>query len=470
MNMYKEVPEQFHKRLLETLNDLEEREEGKTIEVACSPQKKKVFYGRRAVAAAAAMLLLFGGITAGAAELFKWQERARQRFGVSSGLENELTFDGVTVGESAAAYRDGLTLQALQSLRTINSYYILLKVTLPEGIPVDENTGFEEAIVESGKEFYGIVADIVADSIEGNQFLCEVSVLTRDGVDYTGEQITLKLRNLIQTEKAVTVGEPLVAGEWALPLILTAQPGTKDYYVNQTYVLGSHGLTVDKVQAGPFGLRIYVDSEEARHALKYYRVSLTGIEYENGTVVAQDQAFKAFSSDEDGACYYSFSFEGGNAVDVDRIAALLIGDGEARVSLRGEMDETVSAQPAATALPWTVQSGVETLYNRDGYAAVTDGNTLWIWDTVCGREEASLDLTALGYDPKQGEILFGPGGSIAYISPRSGSETLYMYLLETDGTGEREVLTQSADILTEENRENYRGFQKEVLDIFESNQ
>lgn len=469
MDMYKEVPEGFHKRLIDTLEQLEEPETAR-------PKRRKRLPARKLVMLTAAAVLLLGTMTVGAVELFQWQKRAAEKFGVEGELENKLTAQGVAVEESAAAEGE-ITLQALQTVRSDRAYYILLRVTLPDGIVIDEDTVFDSMEVWADEEFNGGTVNFVSNSAEGNSCLCEIELLTVDGVDYTGQEVVLKLKDLIQTTKTEQVGEPLVEGEWELALTLTAQlPDTKEYYADSAMKWGDHCVQLRGVRVNSFGVELIADREQSLHASQNHSLKLSGVEYEDGTVVSEESYFLR-TADEESGIVFSVSFEEtGEAVDVDKISALILDDGAERITLSAAAAGTEAGKGVDSKttdlggeLPWKDrEETMKALYvSQSGYAVVTDGVTLWLWDMSCGRIERALSLSEVGYDSEKGEILVGAGGHMAYIFPDADGGLMYIYRFAADMEGEQELIERPADDLSEETKAVYRSYQEEK-NLFDS--
>lgn len=483
IDMYQKVPEEFHEKLMDTLEKLEDSER--------KPVKgKKRFSAKRIIILAAAAVLVFGTMTAGAVRLFGWQEAAAERFQVEKELEEKLTAQGVATEENAVTTEGEITLQALQTVRSAHSYYILLRVTVPEGIALDGgDVLFDSMEASSGKAFDGGVCNVIADSIEGNSFLCEVELLTSDGVDYTGEEVVLKFRDLIRTIKTEQVGEPLVAGEWEMALTLTAQlPETREYYAECPFKWGKHTVTLYGVRADAFCVELIVDREEALHAGQNHMLMLSGVVYEDGTVVQEDIAFLQTGDDGNGNLVYSVSLEEiGEGIDVDQISALLLDDGEEEIVLNAvtanalagknmaaenevnEFAETGSGTAPQTGsaeeeLPWKGrEESASALYvSHNGYAVIADGSLLYLWDITCGKVERQFDLSEINYDPEKGEILVGAGGHMAFVYPEMDGDTMYILRFEDSAEGWTEGAAKS---LSEEQKEIYRSYRTDMREM-----
>lgn len=477
INMYKEVPEKFHETLLDTLNGLQEDRLQHTAgrEKGVGRKAGKRLSVKRLAVLAAAVVLALGTMTVGAVRLFQWHEQAKQHFGIENELEDKLTARGIAVEETTESREGEITLEALQSVRTAGNYYFLLRATAPEGIAVDGDTLFDSVELRSDKEFNGCTVNIVTDSAEGNTFLCEVSLLTQEGVDYDGEEVVLVLKDLIQTEKTLQVGEALVTGVWELPVTLTAkEPEVKSYYVESCIQWGeNHRVTLYSVEADSFGIRLIVDKEQATHAGRYHSLVLSAVEYSDGTVVEEGLAFLATGDGEDeDKMVLSVSLEGvGTAIDTDKLMGILLDGGAEAVSLSAITGSTttgkaIDAEKETEKLVWEENpEGFTALYARAGYAVITDGVQLYLWDMDCGRLEDVLNLEQTGYEPESGEILVGVNGRIVYIIPREESSCLYLYLFERDEAGNPVLIERPAEELSEEMKAVCRGYQTDMEEL-----
>lgn len=480
IDMYREVPNKFHETLADTLNNLQEdtKQPALTGKEAAVRKPGRRFSPRRAAVLAAAVVLAFGTMTVGAFRLFVWHEQAEEHFGIEGELEEKLTAQGVAVEEGTVNCEGEIILEAIQSVRTTGCYYFLLRVTVPEGIAIDGDTLFDFAGIQSDKEFNGVTANIVTDSIDGNSFLCEITLLTVEGVDYDGETVVLTLKNLIQTEKTMQVGEPLVEGKWELALTLTAQePGVREYYVESLMQWGeNHKVMLYSVEADSFGVRLIVDKEQARHASQYHPLVLSSVEYNDGTVAEEGLTFRATDTTEDGdKLIFSVSFEGvGRAIDVDKLMNIRIDDGGECISLSAAAGSTVSGKANDNEPEQRIEEGAAweenqeaftALYAGKGYALLTDGSQLYLWDIACGKVEDSLDLGKIGYEPGSGEILAGVNGSMVYIIPSENSSYMYLYLFEQNAEGEPVLIERPAEELSEEMKSVYRGYQTDIEEL-----
>lgn len=466
IDMYQQVPEEFHSRLMETLDRLPEEKKQKNA---------KVFPVRKWLVLGAAAVLALGAVTVTAAEIFQWQRQAKERFGVSDELADELTLNGVTREENTVVESQGLEIRLLQSVRTEDSCYYLCRLSLPEGISVNPDIVFENISAEADVELGGLTADVVADSENEEQMLLEIQILLEEGINYTGQSVTVHLSNLAQTEKT-EITQMLLEGNWNLPLTLLGETETVLYQVGQKVPFGEHELLIEKVQASPFELRVYMDQEEAQHALTYYQTAVTGVRNVDGSVTDENGGMGSrfgYVEEEIGAYYCQVELE--QAIDPAKVAGLIFNDGEMEISFLELADDLETDDPAEeengkktsgadvyfsdTELPEKLQ----TLYERYGHEIVTDGKGLYIHDVTCGTAVKVLDLTELSYDQEKGGEIVPFGRTQAYILPYESSDVVYVYGLTADQNGEHLLSSMPAEETLQS--ESYQSLKENMLEM-----
>lgn len=444
MDIFKEVPESFHLQFINTLENLEDENVYKQ-EIAWKNSRNRVSGKKLAILIAAAVLAL-STLTVGAASVFKWHERAKERFGVTEETENSLTGRELAAPEYEVIQEEGITFSLIHSVRTEKSFYYLMEVTVPDSITLNDYVVFEESSVTSDKEFKYCVANFVSDSIEGNKVYCEVELYAEPGVDYKGEKVVIHLSDLIQTSKTEK-DELLLEGEWDIPVTLAGLPDMATFWAKQQVRMGNHDFVIEKVEAGSFLLRLYMNEEQAFHGLQYYPVTVTGVRYQDGKEISQltTPFDKTHHKDEvTGETYFEVTLE--QAIDPRRISEIVLNEGEAVIYLYS-MRETIGENPEEFVFygedgiwellgelkPDVDLENWKLLYFRYDNAVMTDGKAVYLLDVHCGKIETIIDLTLIGFDRgRSGDIVAGPGGSSIYIMPYTGSDKGYICQLNLE--------------------------------------
>lgn len=443
MDIFKEVPEEFHLQLVNTLENLEEENAYKK-ESSWKSNRKKASGKRMAILIAAAVLAL-STLTVGAASVFKWHERAKERFGVTEETENSLTGRELAAPEYEVIQEEGITFSLIQSVRTEKSFYYLMEVTVPDSITLNDYVVFEKSSVTSDKEL-NCVANFVSNSIEGNKAYCEVELYAEPGVDYKGEKVVIHLSNLIQTSKTEK-DELLLEGEWDIPVTLAGLSDMTTFWANQQVKVGNHDFVIEKVKAGTFLLRIYMNEEQTLHGCQYYPMSVTGVRYQDGREISQTTTpfDKTHHKDEvTGETYFEVTLE--QAIDPGQISAIVLNEGEAVIHLYSPQKITVEnpeefifyGQDGMWDILGALKQDValenwKLLYFRYDNAVITDGKAVYLLDVHCRRIETIIDLTQIGFDRERGgDIVAGPGGTKVYILPYAGSDKGYICQLNLE--------------------------------------
>lgn len=451
--IYQEVPERFHAQLMETLEKLPEEK----------TEKRRKSLGARKWLVPLAAVLALGTMTAAAAGIYKWQEAAKARFGVSGELEDKLTMDGVAREEHTVVTEAGLEFRLLQSVRTDRTMYYLCQVTLPEGIKINEDTAFESGDYESDAEFGGITWNFVHDSREEEGYLLEIELRLLDGVDYAGQEATICLRNLVQTEKT-EVTDMLLEGEWKIPVTLSGDVDTVLYEVNQQIRLGIHTLEIEKVEASPFLMKLYMEEEESQHALRYYPTAVTGIKSGDGNFTEQACYLNTsgHSDENTGEFYYSISLD--SAIDPTRITEILLNQGEARITPGSPEGEKTEAVPDPEADQWKdgeLPADAWTIQERYGNEVAADNEQLYLYDITCRKIKSVLDLTTLSFDREKGGEIVPFGLGTVYILPFEKSDVVYAFELVENDQGEHQIYEMPAEQVL--SSDSYRSHREAML-------
>lgn len=436
-NIYKEIPEAFHSQFIGTLAGLEDH-----------PGEIRRGHKRYGLILAAAMLAC-ASVTAVAAGLMRWHESLSGHFGTEKELEDKLTMEHVAIPQNALAEGDGLKFQALQAVRTDTYGYFLVEMTVPEGIEWNGDIMFETCEVV-GRE-YGCTYGFVEDSFADGKVLLELQVLYYEEKIPAGEEIRVRLKDLVQTERTQTVA-CLAEGQWEIALNLPAEADTLRFYPEDAVPLGEHDLYFKQVDISPFQIRLYAEKEEAQHAVWGHSVCLTGVEYQDGTMIAESGMQFSMSGHMDEADEFCFETALDTAVDPDKISALIVQDQD--TERRILLDRQKSGQKAAGEEPG--KEGKETKEGAEGKDVLFAGmkgdekiaevrllyvrydnvifeadQTIWLWDVRCGRSRELVSLEESGFSWEQGAQI-GVWNDQIQILPYADSKEMYLYMIADD--------------------------------------
>ena len=394
MKIYKDVPEQFHSQFMDTINAIETKEEGKHHR-----------YGtKRMILLVAVLVLALSTITVGATYIFVWNQAALDWLGVSEELAEHLNEEGIAKQEYATVSAAGVEIKAVQSVMTDDYCYVLLSVSAPEQVPLDEVL-FRETYVESD---VGIERCIVSPALydtERSGRLWEALLYIDDAVDYSGADVVIVLQDLeradlrAEGDETLIIHETLVEGEWRIPLTLPSDLETLEINRERTMQIGHHEVNIKRMEVTPFQIRLYGD-EELEHALWYQTKYVSGITYQDGTLVEEDAIFnitKRHTDENTGERYVVIDLP--VAIDIRQYTDMVLEDSEdMSVPMSWSEDEL---------------SQMEILQNRSGHKILFDGVKFILWDEKCEVGTIIVDLAELGYDVNSGDLILLEAGGIS---------------------------------------------------------
>lgn len=417
-NIFKEVPEGFHNQFMDTIDSIRAGE---------VKSKKRKVSSKKMILLLAAAVAALSTMTVGATALYKMHQTAAEQLGVDAQLADQLVQEGVAKEEQAQVQGEGLTIQALQTVYRENSIYLLLSVEVPDGVTVDGDTLFEGSNVISELPFSGCVVNSISDSIQGNTSLWEVELLLEAGQEYAGQEVVMQLTNLIQTHKTETT-QLLVEGEWEIAVRLPQEAETSVYLCDKEVALGSHVLKLDRVEANPFGVQLYLEEEELQHSLQYQDIQLTAVRYGDGREVEEAMSVshrQIQTNEETGEKYVHLMLQ--NAVDPEHLEALIFDEGKQEILLgQSSLAEGSQQEIVEKVIPEDL-TALQLLHVKNGHAILHDSHFLYLWDADCGYMEVLMNLGALGYDEAQGgELAVGPGGNTVFVRPTGDSAQIYV--------------------------------------------
>lgn len=476
INMYKEVPTEFHNKLRDTLDLLEEE---KVVEQTKIIQKPSSFRLRKYATACAVALLVTSTITVGAGGLFKWHQTVRERLGTEQELEDKLTMQGAALPAEDTDTQANIKIQALQAVKTDDNFYLLAAFDWPKELAWNTDIVFEEADVISEQKFGGITANFAKEPDENGTVYVEMQLQGKSDVIYE-EDIQVVLTNLIQTTKADYVGT-LVEAEWKLTFPLPRDGGTKSFLAVQPLPLNGHKLTLEKIELNTFGIKLYAEENQGRHAAFYSNMKLVAVQFEDGSRVDNcvEVSQKSAAKDEDGSFYFNIELQ--VAVDIDKVTGLVfkedgkefvlaLGEGAfsqvskewentgmtdaegmitaaeaGRVNLYDLMSQQYKTEAYEGSNDFTANDikikveDLQLVYARLNYAILTDNHFLYLWDAACDSAEVIMNLADCNFEEeKGGDFAMMPGGEVLAVYPSDAMDKVYMVDMSNFETVEAE--------------------------------
>ncbi|MCH5258600.1 MAG: hypothetical protein J1F18_02545 [Lachnospiraceae bacterium] len=388
MKIYKNVPERFHGQFMDTIQTIEKKQE-----------KSFHRYGtKRMVLLVAVLVLVLSTITVGAAYIFEWNQAALDWLGVSEELAGQLNEEGIAKQEYATDSDAGIEISAVQSVMTDDYCYVLLSVSAPEQVPLDEVL-FRETYVESDVGIESCIVNHALYDIEGDGHLWEALLYIYDATDYGGADVVIVLKDLERFDLKAEIYETIVEGEWRIPLTLPSESEVLEINRERTILLSHHEVNIKRTEVTPFKVRLYGDEEELRHAIHYEKKNVPGIVYQDGTFVEEDSIINVTYGHNDGNTgEYYIDINLPVAIDITQYADIVLEDN------------------ADTSVPMTWSEDelnqMTVLQDRVGHKILFDGTKIILWDEKCEVGTDIMDLAELGYDVNSGDLTFLETGSI----------------------------------------------------------
>lgn len=386
MKIYKDVPEQFHSQFMDTINVIETKKE----------EKHHRYGTKKMILLVAVLVLVLSTITVSAAYIFRWNQAALDWLGVSEELAEHLNEEGIAKQEYATVSAAGVEISAVQSVMTDDYCYVLLSVSAPEQVPLDEVL-FRETYVESDVGIESCIVNHALYDIEGDGHLWEALLYIYDATDYSGADVVIVLHDLERFDLKAEIHETIVEGEWRIPLTLPSESEVLEINGERTMQIGHHEVNIKRMEVTPFQVRLYGD-EELEHALYYQKKYVSGIIYRDGTCVEEDACIsiaKRHTDENTGEYYVVIDLT--TAIDIRQYADVIFEEqNDMSVPMTWSEDEL---------------NQMDIMQDRCGHKILCDGVKFILWDEKCEVGTEIFDLTELGYDVDSGAlILLGAGG------------------------------------------------------------
>lgn len=339
------VPEQVHRSVVNTLEQLEEK-------------KKTVSFRKKRLVLAAALVALIG-TTAAAAEYVQWHERAvSDLHNPSQEMQNKFTDLGLASNQENAVTVEGVTVTMEQVIQGENTLYFLLKLTAEE--PIIGGWGFRDYQLRTED---GEIVQLVPGSLRVAFYSDEPDEesLTKEGylsltfgsdiagkLDYERLMVCLTDyiydTNYIPTESSEELAGK-IEGCWELPVTLSPEAAkklTKVYEMDVEVPLDAKPYKVKEVTITPFSIDMLLEASDDEEKIQEYaekyeswstgnvmeqrKKAFQGVKYADGTIVDLAWVYSGgmSTSYEKAQSYWHADFM--TPIDSENVTALLFGE------------------------------------------------------------------------------------------------------------------------------------------------
>lgn len=294
---------------------------------------------RQSVAAVLALLLVLGSVTAVAAGVSgHWDANVAEEFEADKEVQDkllkqeyarDLTTDGQQ-GEILQAKDNGVTITVKQTLTDKYGMYIFLEVEVDKKQGIKLNTdrlsiGPNLNSQIKGVEYTNYSAGFVNLKKKSPYRMgYEFYMINDDGkeeCDMRGKEISLHLKNLLQSDARAGKEKVILKGEWNLKWKVKSNNKTIQIPVNQTVKKGENTFDVDTVELSPLSGKVSYKRSGRDEEAEYLGVTYVmkdGTKYndpENEDSVIDD----AGSTTEEGQLF-GFS----KVLDIDNLKSIII--------------------------------------------------------------------------------------------------------------------------------------------------
>lgn len=329
-DQFPEVPDTIHQMMLETLDSLEEREEN-TMEKSNKMKKRTMIL-------LAAALVGAMGMTAGAAGLFKWNERAAEVFESDEPLQNHLVMEQVAQEGLQSVTDSGITISLIQTVQDSHCFYALFDVTTQNGTMIDENNALSMNIDYNGAEDpfcamgWGFVGN--NDQEVSNSRYFEIYG-TKMNPDTSDLNMNIRFVSFNKQGEKAEPDTPLVEGNWDFSLSVHSSKMTT-VEVNDTFTIAGCPVYVQTIELSPLTVVLTCKGEDIKTLETSQGVDLmqldtlrpmmiNGVKYQDGSVIDNNPGISLSESfDPNGEYINTTRFS--KVIEPEKVVALLMGD------------------------------------------------------------------------------------------------------------------------------------------------
>jgi hypothetical protein len=343
-----ELTEEEKTRILNlALNKIGSTDEAGTPTPAPARRRPEAFTGRRRRILIAALVAVFAfASTAFAAEVFQWDVRISNFFGIEGRSGAVLTGGGMNVGVSAED--QGVTVEAVQVIGDGTNLYILFDVTAPEGEVLSyPESSFEMIRLRIGEPGgldgptgmgYGCTM-LEDDNDKDNKATFLLSAEADKKIN--NKKINIQFENL--RHYIPGGGEMAVdyAGIWELEWKLDYEDISSRFKMGKELEMEGKTVNVDSISISPIAVNIQMSGgyfkeldETPRAPGEGDPVQITAVTMKDGTVLTQDDCLSWGSSIRGSKSVINMQMS--KLLDPDQIRSVTLNDTEFVLPQSGE--------------------------------------------------------------------------------------------------------------------------------------
>jgi hypothetical protein len=311
-------------------NDEKERIFGMVMEKMGGERIVMKTRGKRRWVLVAALVAVFAfATTAFAAEIFQWDTRISNYLGIGEQNKAELSASGMNIGVSSE--KNGVRIDAVQSIGDGNNMYILLDVTAPEGTVIYPNSRFDGIyLMVEGATGMGYGCDMLPDANE-NDNKATFMISMEANREISSKMIDIKFKNL---GHFVPDSPDIVSdfkGDWELKWKLDYQDISTEYTIGKELIVNGETLKVDSISVSPIAFNVKISGNYIREYDSAPPepgsgdlIQIKAVTLKDGTVLTQDDA-GGWGTSVNGS-EYMINMRMKQLIDTDQVKSITLND------------------------------------------------------------------------------------------------------------------------------------------------
>ncbi len=329
------VPQSVHQSVLDTLASLDVQE----------AKKVKKMKKRTVILLAAAMIAVLG-VTAAAAGIFQWHDRAGEVFEAEPAVQEKLVLKEVAQPAYQTVSDNGLTISAIQTIQDEVCFYALFEVVAEEESFWEDKEfiDMEFTMDFAGKENpFGAFSCGFASHREEESSQSRYYELFGTKTEEEEQELDMNIHfTALQVEgEKKMIMENVLEGSWEFSLNVHPAESVR-FEINRAYEIAGQSVTVLAVELSPLSVRLYCDGADAKaleqklglnlDQLDELPMYICGVKYQDGTVI-EEEIYLGLSEGY-GSGDYMKAARFSHVIEVEKAAALLVGEDRVEVSLQ----------------------------------------------------------------------------------------------------------------------------------------
>lgn len=305
-------------------------------EMASGQRKQVGTRGRHRRILIAALVAVFAfASTAFAAEVFQWDVRLSNYFGMD---QNSADLSGGGMNVDVTAENKGVIVKAVQTIGDGTNLYILFDMTAPKGVTIYPESGFEMIYLRVGEPGldgptgmgYGCTM-LEDDNNKDNKATFLLSMEADKKIN--NKKINVKFENL--RHYMIGSGEMITdtAGTWELEWKLDYKDVSTEFKIGKELAVNGKTIDVDSISVSPIALNIrmsgsyFIELDEApRDPGEGDPVQITAVTLKDGTVLTQQDSLGWGCSIRKGVSVINMQMR--KLLDPDQIKSVTLNDTE----------------------------------------------------------------------------------------------------------------------------------------------